>query len=244
MKGPAKVVNQFDRLPYKDMTIASATDPYFSNVSLLLHGDSLTDSSSSPKIITAYGNAAVSSTQSKFGLSSFYLNGNDFLRFGKDATVNTLAGDFTIECWVYRTAAVGNYDSIFSISTENSGGWNYDDSRNTINGLTINAGSYCINTANLVSYSSSVPLNTWTHVACVRSGSSMAIYLDGVSVASFSSSSTFGSSNCTPAIGVFDKYGGAYRQFWNGYINEFRITNGIARYVSNFTPPTEPFLDQ
>ena len=105
MQGFPAVGNGLGGLPRRKCLTTSPTvetDPYFSSVSLLLHGDGdLLDSSSSPKTITAYGNAAVSSAQSKFGGGSIYFDGSgDFVRLGKDPFVNTLSGDFTIECCV------------------------------------------------------------------------------------------------------------------------------------------------
>jgi hypothetical protein len=71
---------------YQFAAPAGPTDPYFSNVSLLLHGDgangstTIVDSSPSPKTVTAVGNAQISTAQSKFGGSSLAFDGSgDYL---------------------------------------------------------------------------------------------------------------------------------------------------------------------
>ena len=101
-----------------------ATDPYFSNVSLLLHGDgtngstTIIDSSPLPKTVTAFGNAQISTAQSKFGGSSIAFDGT-----GDSLTIPaiTFAGDFTLEAWLYKTArSASGYSVLFAQSTENN----------------------------------------------------------------------------------------------------------------------------
>jgi hypothetical protein len=79
-----------------------------------------------------------------------------------------------------------------------------------------------------------LPLNTWAHLALVRNGSTTTLYLNGTSVAS--GTSTNPTDNTSPLqMGTSG---------FIGYINDFRITNGLARYTSNFTPPTAAFPTQ
>lgn len=243
-RGKPTGINQLGGLPRRRDAAALPLvekDPHFSSVSLLLRGDeNLLDSSATPKTITAHGNAAPSSAKFKFGTGSIYFDGNlDFVRLGKDPSVNTLTGDFTIECYVYRLAVGNDYDTIFSIATVSE--WCRNDSGTVINGLTVCGGNSSIERGFSVNYSTKVPLNEWVHVACVRSGATIKIYINGSVVCTQTSSATLGSPNCSPALGVFDYYSGSYRYFWNGYIDEFRLTNGVARYIENFTPPEKAF---
>jgi len=67
-----------------------------------------TDSSPSPKTVTAHGNAQISTAQSKSGGSSAYFDGSgDFLTVPADADLQFGSGDFTVEAWVYPTTASG-----------------------------------------------------------------------------------------------------------------------------------------
>ena len=84
------------------------TDIYFDNVSLLLPFDSnFNDNSKNNFSVTAYGNAQISSTQSKFGGASAYFDGNgDYLEVSDNNLFNFGNGDFTIEFWIYFSGNV------------------------------------------------------------------------------------------------------------------------------------------
>lgn len=220
-------------------------DPYFDNVSLLLHCDganastTFTDSSRSPKTVTANGNAQISTTQSKFGGASGSFDGTgDYLNIGSTSDLEFGSGDGTIECF-FRANAVpavaaglierGNASgySNFSLSYRASG--------------KIEAYMSLAATATLpqiVASSSSLSLNTWYHIAFVKNGLVYTLYFDGVSVGTKTAASHPPTGLSTNTfIGAFT----ATTFFNNGYIDEMRVTKGVARYTSNFTPPTEPF---
>ena len=80
-----------------------------------------------------------------------------------------------------------------------------------------------------------ISTNTWYHIAVVDNNGTQTIYVDGVSKATGTSSGatqyTFANIGSRPA-----------NNWWyTGYIDDFRITSGIARYTANFTPPTTAF---
>jgi hypothetical protein len=79
--------------------------------------------------------------------------------------------------------------------------------------------------------------STWNHFALVRSGTTLTLYLNGVSQGSSTSSSaaTFRNTN-NIWIGVDDN--NPKRFYYTGYVDDIRITKGYARYSGNFTPPT------
>jgi hypothetical protein len=80
-------------------------------------------------------------------------------------------------------------------------------------------------------------LNTWVHIALVRNGSSEKIYVNGVQVGTIGTSSAAVNNYAGPLkIGT-----GPYGNNFIGYLSEFRITKGVARYTSNFTPPNAPY---
>jgi hypothetical protein len=88
-------------------------------------------------------------------------------------------------------------------------------------------------TAYDVGASVTVPQNTWTHLAITRRSGAVTLWQDGVSV---------GSGNVTRdypvgpiVVGTFDRTGGS--AFFQGYIDDLRVTKGVARYTANFTPP-------
>jgi hypothetical protein len=76
----------------------------------------------------------------------------------------------------------------------------------------------------------------WSHVAAVYNGTTINLYLNGVSVLSTAIVNT--DYDVPISIGSYSTY-----EYFNGYIDELRVTKGIARYTGNFTPFTTQFLD-
>jgi hypothetical protein len=225
-------------------SVMANSDPYFSSVDLLLHANGVNgsttfiDSSSSPKSITAYGNAVISTTQAKFGTSSMYFDGTgDYLTTNVNS-LPVLTGDFTIECWAYRTQAIYGYDALFTTKANVS--WAQDEFNTS---LVFSAGGFHGLGASWTPYPSgaSIPTGAWTHAAVTRSGSTVRFFIGGSLVHSHTYSGNVGDVAYKRGIGIFDSEGGGPRLCWNGYIDDFRITRGVARYTSAFTPPTSEF---
>ena len=218
---------------------AGPTDPDFANVSLLLHGDgtngstTIVDSSSSSKTVTAFGNAQISTAQSKFGGSSIAFDGSDDYLTGpsNDADFNFGTGDFTIEAFAYpvepRTGTIFCYRSNNSdgvIVIQNIGQWFAK-----VGYTSVAAGT--------------VTVNSFSHIAAVRASGVLTLYVNGTSVGSNSNATDniTGSASHVVRIGAPSESTSSLQ--WNGYIDDLRITKGVARYTANFTPPTAPFPD-
>ena len=82
--------------------------------------------------------------------------------------------------------------------------------------------------------------NSWVHVALVRNGSAINLYKDGTSVISKTYSGSF--ADAPSGRNIF--LGGAANAAndFTGYIEDFRLSIGLARYTSNFTPPSAALL--
>ena len=218
---------------------AAGADQYFFDVSLLLNfngtngSTTFTDSSSSPKTATVFGNSQISTAQSKFGGSSLLLDGNaDYLTFASSPDF-ALSGDFTIETWIYPTS-LQDWDGIFSVGSFTN---NYLTFRLAANG---NLEAWLNGFGNRF-VGGTVSTNTWSHVALVRFGTgtnNVKIYLNGVSVAQ--TTSTYSVPQALVCIGR--SYPDATTEYFNGYVDSFRLTKGIARYITNFTPPNQQFF--
>ena len=206
-------------------------DPDFSNVSLLLHMDdsngstTFADSSSNAIAVTGYGNTQISTAQSKFGTSSAYLDGfGDYLMTASSlAPLQMGTGDFTVEAFI-RPEAVNGYRGIIGLGLGDF---------NTL---------YILN-GQLVWYSSGVvagtiAVNTWHHVAASRQGTSLRVFLDGTLV-----NTSINSTDLTLGRLRVGSNGANTGEFFQGWIDELRVTKGVARYTANFTPPTAPFPD-
>lgn len=185
-----------------------------------------TDSSSNALTVTANGNAAISTAQSKFGGASGYFDGNgDYLTLSNNAVFGFGAGDFTIEYWHYPLQNSGN-ETIVDLRPSDTAEW-------LVLGKSGSGEVRCYD-GSQVRVGGSMNLNAWNHVAWSRVSGNNTIYLNGVSVITFANGGDVGSSR-TVTIGA-----NASPQFENayGYIDELRVVKGAAVYTSNFTPPT------
>lgn len=220
---------------------APTCDPYWSYTALLLHMDgadgstTLTDSSPNTRSVMLRGNAQADTAQSKFGGSSLLLDGTgDFVSAAYDSGDTSLdfgTGDFTIELWArWNTVTNGGLFHMLLADMTEVG---------TVAYLAVGyTGTDWAMYANGTTYLRPMTVSTgqWYHVALVRRAGSMTLYIDGV--AQGAAIANVGSySNLQMHIGVY--YSTAYT--FNGWLDEFRVTNGIARYTADFTPPTEAF---
>ncbi len=216
-----------------------------SNTKLLLHMDgsdgstTFTDSSSSAHTVTASGDAQVDTAQSQFGGASALFDGTgDKLTVTTSSALDFGTGNFTVEMWFRPDSVSGNERGLWSVRP---GGSNNSlvsihrqgseiqsfirDQSNTV---------YDITTSGL-----GLAINTWYHVALVRNGTSMKLFVDGVEEGSSTvdSGDIMGDSVTDHIIGGSN---GAPSGDYSGHIDELRISN-IARYTSNFTPSITAF---
>jgi hypothetical protein len=220
------------------------------NTSLLLNftNAGITDATAK-NILETVGDAKISTVQSKFGGSSMYFDGNgDNLSARDNELIQLASGDFTIECWVYPTANGALYDSGFVSYGAASAlaGWFFGMS-GTNTGGTLNRLIWSVNYAASggapVYATTGVPLNTWSHVAVSKYGTTISLFLNGSldKTATVTATPTTSSSyKLYLGTASYDPTG--TQRSLTGYMDDVRITKGIARYVQNFTPPTIAFL--
>jgi hypothetical protein len=220
---------------------AGSTDPNFSSVSLLLHMDggdgstTFTDSSSNALTAAASGTAQVSTSVVKYGTGSANFNESSAGRLTvTGSSVLGFTGDFTIEFWAYRTGNRGTLDTMMEAGS--SGG------SFTIRASTSGPGVYFTGAFENYANTLSLTENTWHHIAVCRAGSTVYVFKDGVDITTNAAPLTAGINDFggNPIrIGESEISGRAFK----GYIDDVRITKGVARYTANFTPPTAPFPD-
>ncbi|GER21447.1 LamG domain-containing protein [Variovorax boronicumulans] len=203
------------------------SDPDFASVTLLCHMDSaagsaLTDVKS--HTLTLAGGAAIDNTNKKYGAGSVLFPNGGRVSVGASSDWS-MTGDFTIEAWANWNSSPAGSD-IFNLP----GDW--------VVGRDSTGRLYLYHTAfHIQSAASSVALNAWYHVALTRSGTTMTLWLNGTSVGTYTFAGTVGS-NSVWYIGAFD---GAGSESMQGNIDDFRLTKGVARYTSAFTPPAAAF---
>jgi len=142
-------------------------------------------------------------------------------------------GDLTIEAWIYNTSSSAVAKNIFG--HWGGSGESYQFYLSTTNRLTWQI--YTQNSTN--SSTLAVPLNTWTHVAWTKSGTTSYLYINGVLQDTVTGVTNSANGGEVPRIGA----GQSGTQLFPGYISNLRIVKGIAVYTGNFTPPTN-FLTQ
>ncbi len=212
-------------------------DPYWSSVTLLLTGNNLLDSSSSPKTMVNNGPVAttVSTSVKQFGSGSLLFAGTSISNYAKLATSYTGFGtsNFTLEFWVYFATSTADqyaFDSRASFGASNGFALLYNDPA-TPNKLAIYYGSGFLLTPTI-----SITSSGWYFVALCRQSNTLTMYVNGNSAGTATLSADlnstiyrFGSGNDNyPAV--------------NCYLDDVRITQGVARYSGSTCPvPTAPF---
>jgi hypothetical protein len=187
------------------------------------------------------GNAQISTTQSKFGGSSMYFDGTgDGLTQPAVQNLNWSfgSGDMTIECWAYFNSVSG-YQTLVDFRPS-GGGFGTSSFVLWVDAGTLSffAGAY--SGASPVLSGGSISTGQWYHIVISRYGGTTKLFLNGNQTATTTNAwaQTFSATDIL-SIGATTNVTGNYL---NGYINDLRITKGIARYTSNFTPPTTAFL--
>ena len=213
-----------------------AYDPYFKNVTLMLHGDgtnggqnnTFLDSSTNNFTITRNGNTT-QGTFSPYGSNwSNYFDGSSYLNAGTNAAFSVGTGDFTIELWVFPTAFSGTYTGYFTTRT---GGQGFDI-QILNSSATLMLGN---NTGAVISANNVLSLNTWQHICAVRSGSTNSLYVNGTRVATGTDSTNF--TDTGAKVGSSGPSGGNNGV---GYISNVRLVKGTAVYNPSSTTITVP----
>ena len=174
------------------------------------------------------GSAQVSTSVKKYGTGSLSFNGTtDYLTTISKPSVQLGSGNFTIEFWIYYTSISG-YKTPLCSGFSSTGDWLFQ----TGNG--DGKMNIYISGTDIMSESTGASTNTWYHYALVRNGSTITLYNNGTSVASATNTVNLNSASSLTIGGTNLNSG----QYFAGYIDDIRITNGLARYTANFTPPT------
>ena len=226
----------------------AAGDPNYADVSLLLHfngsdgSTTFTDNSPSPKTPAVNGNTQIDTAQSQFGGASGLFDGaGDWLQYAANAAFDFGSGNFTIECWV-RPASAGVQYTIMdygrsspSMDAHQSFTFFVQPTNSLYTRVTVGSTGYgFVGTQTLTA-------GQFNHVAFVRDGSTLRQFVNGVASGTLAVS---GSVN-TDASRVLKigKYADASPIYLSGWLDDLRITKGVARYTSAFTPPASQFPD-
>lgn len=211
-----------------------------SYVKALLHFDGVNDATTfddaTGKTWTPSGEAKLSSNKVVYGRTSGYFDGTgDYISTPDSADFNLGSGDWTIDLWLnpsifgagrthgicgqYADAnnwlAITFYESTIYIEAKSGG--------TVVCGYSFNAGSH-------------ITAGHWRHIAIVRKSTSMYLFINGV-VCTLTASTAISSNSLPDVAGPFTiGFDDAYNRYFYGYIDEFRLSKGIARWTSGFIP--------
>lgn len=207
------------------------TTPYFLNiikgvdtVMLLRFDNGFTDSANSERVLSSNG-PSISTVKTKFGSHSLYVNGGRLA--APDVQELRLVGDYTVEFWV-------NIQTLLSdtwLFAKNNIGY--------INCLKTWNGNLYLQTETAsaaIPAGGNMTTNAWQHYAVVHSGNKTMLFIDGVKKMDFVDNGGFGLNDKPFVVG-----GSSFESVTShAYYDEFRVSK-VARYTTDFTPPTAPF---
>ena len=187
------------------------------------------------KVITFGGTAQLDTAYKKFGTASLLLDGDsDYISVPDSTDWDLGSGDFTIDMWIRKGADNVSGDLIQHGTAANNFEWYFKDPGADQNKINFDMGV----SGNLLS-TSTITGTDLHHIAIVRYGNTLTVYIDGV---------TDGTKDMTglsiPA-NAGTLYVGAYKgasTFYNGHIDELRVSKGVARWTTDFTPPTSEYV--
>jgi prepilin-type N-terminal cleavage/methylation domain-containing protein len=214
-----------------------------SDTVLLMHMDGTDNgtvfSDQTGKSVTRYGDTKTVIGTKKFGSAAAYFDGDgDYLTILGSNDFNFELGDFTIDVWINLSGIPVNSGIVQSKNYYKegfNGNWNF-----RITSLSSIAFASYDGLSNVewqeFTLSPALSLGDWYHFAMVRSGNAGYLFKDGILVGEMTLFKSL-------SDGVNDLIIGSDRSthYFNGYIDELRISKGVARWTSDFTPPNSQY---
>lgn len=226
-------------------------DPYFDSVVLLcpLSGEdgdtTATDLSNSSHALTFVGTAALDADIRKYGFTSLLLDGNsDYLSMPDSNDLSFSSGDFTIEAHIRfnGSPATSGHTIVakWTVITEREWFFGYRTTENLEFVHSVNGTNGIVS----ISEAWSPSADTWYHVAVCRDGSNLRLFVDGAQLGSTDttiSTDTIINTDSPVYVGSFANDASPFLEFFDGNIENVRITKGVARYTAAFTPPERAY---
>lgn len=214
-----------------------APDIYYNDVDLLVNAESGNFDKSVNNIISTAWDSFRVENAGIYGDYGFAFNAVNVPSQIRDSRLD-VGAIFTAECWV-KFNSLSTKQGLFGYYGTNAiidYGVYYDNTSGQIKGeINTTIGQY------IVSHTASVSTNTWIHVALVKDGDTLTLFVDGVPSTTSSVSGTFLADSVSAnyfTLGKLRGYVSTAQSFLlNGNIDDFRLTKDIARYGNAFTPP-------
>ncbi len=229
-------------LAFATNTLANGGNDSFTKVLLHCNGTNgsttFTDSNAggSAHTWTANGNAQISTATSKFGGASGLFDGTgDYVSTPDHADYTLGSGDWTLDGWFNVAGGAGATRFM----------WGTDDAADTSTNRTIDikldtankiqAQAWVASTPTAVQGTTAFAAAGWHHVAFTRNGNILRLFVDGVQEGGdVAISGSINDSTATTSLGKLGAFAGVE---WNGSLDEWRLSVGIARWTTTFAPP-------
>jgi hypothetical protein len=176
-----------------------------------------------------------------FGNSVYFDGTTDYLTLPASNAFAFGSSNFTIEFWINTTQTTSNATLVNREwgGSPYTGGWSFELNGASSTAMTIYWADFSTSATFMVANTTSYRDGAWHHIAWVRNGSSFVLYIDGVSVATATNATAFGTNNNQLTIGQDQTFGSGGRAY-NGYMSNLRIVKGQALYTGPFIPSNQP----
>ena len=229
----------------KPADTTEAGDTHFSKVTALFNFDGSDTATTTTGLDASNKNLSISyatgdqlsNTQKKFGATSVYVA--DGIELSSSDGFNMGTGDFTLEAWFYFTDFSQSY-ALFDQWDSSGSTRNQIWMGKTSSGTAGRLSWYYAGTSVFHSANPAVSTGAWTHIALVRHSGTLKIYINGT--ADSNTQSHTGQFGRTAGMAFGDQLNGGASGRAQYYLDDLRITKGLARYTSNFTAPTTAHL--
>ena len=194
---------------------------YSTNQGLTWTGTNLPSSTA----ITLTGSPVISTTQSKFGISSLYLDGSSYITVASDSRFAYNNEDFTVE-FFWRPTSTSSQQILIDQRSAGNDAAVY---------LEMNASGNIrlfVNNAYQITSSVACSAGAWNHVALSRASGVTRLFVNGTLTPT-----TYTDANVYAARQI--RIGASWTggTLATGYIDEVRVSRGVSRYTTTFTPP-------
>lgn len=207
------------------------------NTQLLLLGTNGAIYDNAVRQLMETSTASISTSVVKFGTGSIAFTGTGYMKYPVTSLFGFGSGDFTVEFWMYVTSTPTSEYEIWESQTTNAF---CIYKRGSSSGLSFRAFG---GTDRLIQADVNIPLNTWQHVAVARSSGTSNAYINGVRTITITDSSVYAAPVAATPYAMGARATGV--NIMPGYIDDFRITLGVARYTgASFTVPSAAFPNQ
>lgn len=196
-----------------------------------------------PASWSAANGASTTTSQHKFGSGSYQGTSTGYIVSNQNGLYDAGASDFTVDFWMRADPSLLNtlqYFAGFGTTGTNNYGWGfYYDTSRLLRAVFMNSTG---GLGSSITGATSIMDGNWHHLALVKTAAIMQIYVDGVAsvTAATAPSGTMRSDAFVMCVGLWRSNGAT--QAFQGNIDEFRYSVGIARWTGNFTPPTGPYI--